>query len=146
MIVVVADASALVGELLRKRGRDLVAHLDLRVVVAEHQWQEAEYELEKRIARMVAGERLSTQRGSELLQSTVALAAAGVIEVVPVAVYSDLEQLARRRIPRDATDWPTVALAIALEAGILTADNDFLGCGCPTWTVETLLDELDRQK
>lgn len=48
-------------------------------------------------------------------------------------------------MPRDQRDWPTVALAIVLDAGILTGDNDFLGCGCPTWTVETLRRELERQ-
>jgi PIN domain len=42
-------------------------------------------------------------------------------------------------------DWPTVALAMVLNAGILTGDNDFLGCGCPTWTVETLRAELQRR-
>jgi hypothetical protein len=39
-------------------------------------------------------------------------------------------------------DWPTVAASIALDAAILTADNDFLGCGRATWTVETLIAEL----
>ncbi|MDA8048381.1 MAG: PIN domain-containing protein [Actinomycetota bacterium] len=34
------------------------------------------------------------------------------------------------------------ASVLALDAAILTGDNDFLGCGCPTWTVETLLAEL----
>jgi predicted nucleic acid-binding protein len=146
MIVVVADASILVGELLRQRGRDLSAHLDLRVVVAEQQWQEAENELQRRIEIMIGAHRLSAELGSELLRSALALAAAGVIEVVPTAVFSELEEIARSRIPRDTKHWPTVALAIALEAGILTADNDFLGCGCPTWTVDTLLHELDRRR
>jgi predicted nucleic acid-binding protein len=50
------------------------------------------------------------------------------------------------RIPRDRRDWPTVALAMVLDTGILTGDNDFLGCGCPTWTVETLRRELERQQ
>jgi PIN domain len=30
-----------------------------------------------------------------------------------------------------------------LHAAILTGDHDFLGCGCPTWTVETLRRELE---
>jgi hypothetical protein len=30
---------------------------------------------------------------------------------------------------------------IVLDAAILTGDHDFLGCGCATWTVETLLAE-----
>lgn len=40
-------------------------------------------------------------------------------------------------------DWPPVALGFALEAGTLTADRVFLGLGCgrPTWTVETLQRE-----
>lgn len=31
---------------------------------------------------------------------------------------------------------------MALQAGILTNDHGFLGCGCATWTFETLRDEL----
>ena len=53
------------------------------------------------------------------------------------------EKAARRRVPRDPNDWPVVALALLLDAAILTGDNDFLGCGCPTWTVETLRDQLE---
>lgn len=72
-MIVVVDASVLVAELLRKRGRELLAH------------------------------------------------------------------------PRDPNDWATVALALTLASGILTGDSDFLGCGCPTWTVETLLQELSAR-
>lgn len=73
-MIVVVDASVLVAELLRRRGRELFAHPDLR----------------------------------------------------------------------DPHDWAPVALAIALDAAILTGDHDFLGCGCPTWTVETPMTELGR--
>jgi predicted nucleic acid-binding protein len=65
------------------------------------------------------------------------------IEVVGREMYASFEETARRRVPRDPQDWPTVALALLLDAAILTGDHDFLGCGCPTWTVETLRDELD---
>ena len=58
---------------------------------------------------------------------------------MPVTLYADFETVERRRAPRDPRDWPTVALALTLEAGIWTADADFLGCGAPTWTTETLL-------
>jgi predicted nucleic acid-binding protein len=64
------------------------------------------------------------------------------VDVVPEDTYVALRETALRRVPRDERDWPTVAVAIALSATILTADNDFLGCGCPTWTVETLAAEL----
>jgi predicted nucleic acid-binding protein len=66
-----------------------------------------------------------------------------VIEVIPRGDYDALEEIARRRVPRDPNDWPVVALAISLNAGILTEDHDFLGCGCATWTVETLRSELE---
>ncbi|MHB8492643.1 MAG: hypothetical protein ACYDA6_10595 [Solirubrobacteraceae bacterium] len=49
-MIVVADASVLVGELLRRRGRALLLHRDLHVVVAEDQWEEAAHELSKRLA------------------------------------------------------------------------------------------------
>lgn len=38
-----------------------------------------------------------------------------------------------------------VALALALEADILTADKDFLGYGVSTWTVDTLISQLERR-
>ena len=75
---------------------------DLRVAVAEDQWNETEYELARRI------------------------------EIIPRAFYAHREALARRRVPRDPHDWPPVVLALTLDAGILTGDHDFLGCGCPT--------------
>jgi hypothetical protein len=45
-MIVVADASVLVAELLRQRGRDLLSHPDLQVVVAEDQWNETLHELD----------------------------------------------------------------------------------------------------
>lgn len=45
---------------------------------------------------------------------------------------------------RDPNDWPAVACALALTAGIWTNDNDFLGTGVATWTTETLQLWLDR--
>ncbi len=48
-MIVVADASVLVGELLRRRGRELLSDPDLHVLVAEHQWEETEHELSRRL-------------------------------------------------------------------------------------------------
>jgi hypothetical protein len=36
-------------------------------------------------------------------------------------------------------------LALFLEVGILTADEDFFGCGVATWTVDTLISQPDRR-
>lgn len=65
--------------------------------------------------------------------------------MIPRVVYEHMEETARRRVPRDPDDWPPVALALSVNAGILTGDNDFLGCGCPTWTVDTLGEELAQR-
>jgi predicted nucleic acid-binding protein len=142
-MIVVADASVLVGELLRQRGRELLLHPNLRVLVAEHQWEETEHELSGRL-EILESRGIFTARQREALEQSVRnLIAVRAIEVAPQDTYASLESTALRRVPRDPRDWPTVALAIVLDAAILTGDNDFLGCGCPTWTVETLRRELE---
>ena len=144
-MIVVADASVLVGELLRKRGRELLLHHDLRVLVAKHQWEETEHELSRRLDILESREKLTSEQRLALERDVDDLIETRVIEVVPGDTYASLEQTATERVPRDQRDWPTVALAMVLAAGILTGDNDFLGCGCPTWTVETLRRELERK-
>ncbi|WP_198036963.1 PIN domain-containing protein [Nocardia sp. BMG51109] len=62
---------------------------------------------------------------------------------MPHSVCAHREAVARRRVPRDPADRPVVALSLAFDGGILTGDNDFLGCGRPTWTVETLRAEWE---
>jgi predicted nucleic acid-binding protein len=144
-VIVVADASVLVGELLRRRGRELLLHPDLRLLVAEHQWEEAEHELSRRLSILESQGRLSTEQCTALQQSIAELVETRAIEVVPRDTYASLEPVATDRVPRDQRDWPTVAVAMVLNAGVLTGDNDFLGCGCPTWTVDTLRAELRRR-
>jgi len=143
-VIVVADASVLVGELLRKRGRELLMRPDLRVLVAEQQWDEAQHELSRRLGILESRVGLTAEQREALERAVNDLVGTRVIEVVPNDTYASLEQTATERVPRDQRDWPTVALAMALDVGILTGDNDFLGCGCPTWTVETLSRELER--
>jgi predicted nucleic acid-binding protein len=144
-MIVVADASVLVAELLRRRGRELLAHPELHVIVAEAQWEETRHERSRRLDILESREVIDKHRRDALETHVLDLVEARIIEVVPRETYALLRETALRRVPRDERDWPTVALAIALDAAILTADNDFLGCGCPTWTVETLSAELQRQ-
>jgi predicted nucleic acid-binding protein len=142
-MIVAADASVLVGELLRKRGRELFLHSALQVVVAEDQWSETEHELSRRLGIMESTGRLTPGGRRALEKAVQTLVDTRVIEVVPRSMYASFEKIARRRVPRDPQDWPTVALALLLDAPILTGDQDFLGCGCPTWTFETLQRELE---
>jgi predicted nucleic acid-binding protein len=141
-MIVVADASVLVGELLRRRGRELLLNPRLRILVAEHQWEETEHELARRLGILESRAILTALQRRALERSVRLLVETHAIEITPRDAYASLEETARRRVPRDVRDWPTVALAIVLDAAILTGDNDFLGCGCPTWTVETLSQEL----
>jgi predicted nucleic acid-binding protein len=91
----------------------------------------------ERYGHMTADERREIE---DAAQAAVAVS----VRQVPQSIYVSVEAIARERIPRDPDDWPTVALALVLEAGIWTHDADFLGCGMPTWTVETLTAHVRR--
>ena len=138
------DASVLVAELLRKRGRDLFYHPELRCVVAQDQWEETQYELPKRAKKIVENGHLSRLQVDLLLSDINDLFSSRTIDVIPSFVYEGRKTVALRRVPRDPKDWAPVALAMTIGAGILTRDGDFLGCGLPTWTVETLRLELEN--
>jgi predicted nucleic acid-binding protein len=141
MIELVVDANVLVGELLRERGQDLLEHIDLHLMIAPRAANEAHYELQRRVDAMVRQGRIGEDRGALLIQ-----AANGIIQrrllVIPASIYESVEVQARLRIRRDPDDWPTVAVALAIGAGIWTNDQDFCGCGLPVWSTETLLAVL----
>lgn len=142
-MIVVVDASVLVAELLRERGRDLFRHPELRSVVAQDQWEETQHELPKRSKRIVERGHLSQAQVDLLLSDVEDLFSSRTIEIILSSAYEEKKELALRRVPRDPKDWAPVALAMTMDAGILTRDGDFLGCGLPTWTVETLRLELE---
>ena len=136
----VVDASVPVAELLRRRGRELFARPELHLLVVEDQWDEARDELEKRVAVIVGQGRMTDVQGEQPLGVVRAFVEGDAIEIVAHRFYEHMEATARRHVPRDPADWAPVALA--LDVGILTGDHDYLGCGCATRTVETLLGEL----
>jgi len=137
----VVDTNILVSELIRKRGRDLIVHPELELYMAQMAWEETCHELGQRVERMVQKGVFSQEIGQNLLTDAIALAEIKVA-IVPHEVYASYETVARLRIPRDPNDWFTVALALVLSAGIWTNDGDFLGCGLPTWTTQTLISHL----
>jgi len=55
--------------------------------------------------------------------------------------YTHQETIARSRIPVILMTG-LLSLALLLGAAIWTSDADFLGCGLPTWTTDTLLVHL----
>jgi predicted nucleic acid-binding protein len=125
----IVDASALVGELLRRRGRRILTHPEIDLYMASPQWDEAMHELTRRV-RHVA-ERLGLD-AEELLKEAQALAEA-TIEAVPEEIYAALEEEAGKRV-EDPDDVPTVALAWAFGADVWTYDQDFFGSGVATCT------------
>lgn len=132
------DASALVGELLRRRGRRILTHPQITLFMALPQWDEALYELGTRVRHVAS--RLGVE-AEGLLNEAWGLAEMA-IEVVPEEVYAPFQEEAHRRI-EDPNDAPTVALALALEMGVWTHDRDFFGSGVATWRTETLLRVLE---
>jgi predicted nucleic acid-binding protein len=110
--------------------------------VAAEAFGETEHELRKRVSQLERHGHVGADIAQQLVDDAVALLTARVV-LVPVEVYADRVKEARWRIPRDANDVPTVALALTLGCGIWTSDYDFFGCGLPTWTTDTLLRYLD---
>lgn len=139
----VVDADILVGESLRTQGRNLLAHKNLELVATDRAASETGHELRRRLRAMVERGRLP----SELAPTVLARAELRVDESTSFAGeqdYSEHLDEARRRIPRDADDAPTIALAIALGCGIWTGDRDFFGCGLPVWATDVLRAHLEH--
>ena len=134
----VLDASALVGELFRQRGRRILTHPDVAAYIPPRQWDETLHELARRVSSVA--DQLEVD-GDELLERARALAEATIV-VVPETVYEAFLDEARERID-DPDDAPAVALALALDAGVWTRDRDFFGAGVATWRAMVLARVLD---
>jgi predicted nucleic acid-binding protein len=141
IVLLAIDASSVVAESLRVRGQQLIADQRLSLLIAAPVWAEVQHELEKRKIRRLLRRDVdvnltmsSHERAGVLLRETV--------RVVNDSEYAPFLPEALRRIPRDPSDAPTVALALALDCGIWTADNDFFGCGVAIWATDVLLARL----
>ncbi len=109
----------------------------------EDQWNETEHELTRRLDIMQSTRRLTPDGRRVLEQATRTMIDTQAVEIVGPEMYAGFEKAARRRVPRDPKDWPVVALALLLDAAILTGDNDFLGCGCQPGPFEILRGQLE---
>lgn len=115
--------------------------LDLHVPA--RMWDETRHEISRRLDIRVSRGLPGTV--AEHFRDAAARVKEQSITEVPEEFYKDFEDEALSRLPRDPDDWHVAALALALEAGILTEDRDFFGCGIATWTVETLIAHLERR-
>lgn len=139
----VVDTSVLVGELLRRRGRDRLGDDRLELFLPEQMWAEAQVELPRRISAFARRRHLDPEVAQELVALCIEAVEANIV-ILDEAIYAAVEDEALARCRRDPDDWPVVASALALSAGIWTNDNDFLGTGVPTWTTQILQIWLDR--
>ena len=80
-MIIVADASVLVAQLLRQQGRVLLADPRLDVVVAAEQWDETLHEITRRLAVIVRQGRLTTDQADQLSTQIPALPTEHAIEV-----------------------------------------------------------------
>lgn len=133
----VIDTSVLVGELLRERGRRRLADQRIDLYLPEQMWREALREIPRRASAFGRHRGLSAGEIDGLSDRCLRVIALNCT-VVAEAVYSAWESRARERSIRDPSDWPAIACALALDAGVWTTDKDFLGTGVATWTTETL--------
>jgi predicted nucleic acid-binding protein len=138
----IVDTSVLVGELLRVTGRQRLGDERLELFIAEQTWAEVQVELPRRVSAFARRRGIASQVAEDLIRLCLEAITANVA-VVDEAVYSALEDEARRRATRDPQDWPLVATALVLDAAVWTNDNDLHGTGVATWTTESLQGWLD---
>lgn len=136
----VADASALVGELLRARGRALLTHSAVDWVASEEVAGEVQHEVVRRIGVLVRRHGLTVDEGAALARGTLDLFASSVV-IVPRIAYAPFQVEAEARLV-DERAWSCVALALVLGTGIWAEDRDFCGTGLPTWHTQVLLIHL----
>lgn len=135
------DANVLVGQLLRGAGQAFIARPELSLTAADAVWQETEHNLHRRIAGMLRHGRINAATAAAILEQALQVGR-GYVDISPAAVYLPYEAEARRRMPHDLTDWPTIAVALLLGSDIWTEDRHFHGCGVACWTTETLQRQL----
>lgn len=139
----VVDTSVLVGELLRRSGRERIGDDRLELFLPERMAGELGVELPRRIRAFVRRRGIEPSVGDQLAHACERAVVAN-LTVIDEAVYAAVEDEARSRSLRDPADWPVVAAALVLSCDIWTNDNDFLGTGVATWTTPTLTRWLER--
>jgi predicted nucleic acid-binding protein len=139
----VIDTTVIVGELLRAEGRARLADERLDLFLPEEMWDEVQVELPRRVDAFARHRGIDSALAEEL-KSACFEAIEHNVDVVDRPVYVTVEDEARSRSQRDQNDWPLVACALVLDAGVWTNDKDMFGTGVPTWTTQTLQAWLDR--
>lgn len=136
----IADTSAIVSELLRARGQALLRHPMLTWFATEEIASEVHHEVPRRVSALGARRGLAHATAAALGANTLHLFDT-TIRIIPRTTYTPLLASAATRIG-DPDDRATVALALAMGAGIWTLDHDFFGIGLPVWSTDVLLRHI----
>lgn len=139
--LLVLDASTAVAEALRARGLALFQDARLELHMSEAAWSETRHELRRRVCVMGARKGL-LEKEQEALHEAALGTLETCLHIIPVEAYAPYEETARARMPADPNDWPSAALALALDTGIWTEDRDFFGSGLATWRTPVLQHHL----
>lgn len=142
-MLLVIDTNILVGECLRKRGLKRLDDPRLELLITERADGEFRHEFARRLEFVAQRSNLSPEVRQGIETDALDLHARKIF-VASENQYQHLEAQARTRIPDDADDWPTVALALALNADIWTEDRDFFGCGLSVWRTDVLYGVLNE--
>ena len=105
--------------------------------MASETWSETSHELPKRVYSFANYRGLSDDAAEALLAKSLRIVGRS-IRVVHESLYADAREVAVGRVPQDLNDWPSIALALTIDAGIWTEDRDFFGCGVATWRTPVL--------
>lgn len=133
------------GELLRRRGQERFEALPAQMFMTPRASSEAIYELKRRLEPVARRAGLSEEEKQTWLLSALGLLKRRVA-VMSEMTFLPFEAEARLRVPGDPDDWPTAALALALDADIWTQDKHFFGCGLSVWRTDVLYGALDGVK
>ena len=137
------DASTLVGELLRRRGKALILEPRLELYIAGATYSETQHELFRRQRLLVSRAGLPPDVAAALVREGFDVAEQA-LSIVPDEWLEPFQEDALWRVPADPNDWPPVALAPALDIGIWTEDRDFFGSGIATWQTPVLQHALSE--
>jgi predicted nucleic acid-binding protein len=138
----VVDANVLVAELLRVRGLELLTNDSLSLFTTSQVVSETNHELRRRLDLLLRRGRVLPEEAAIILADAERLITT-TLSVASQADYLDYLVGAARRMLRDRDDVPSMALALALDCGVWTNDQDFFGCGVPVWSTDVLLRHLD---
>lgn len=144
MMVLVVDTNIVIGQLAHRgsKARRMLHHPGLELLMAREIWIECDEKLALFHRQRIERGRLDPDE--EARDETVTRDLLNYyVRLVAENLYSDTEEMARLRMERDLDDWPTLATALSVNAGIWTTDrNHFWGCGVATWRTDVIIQAI----